>query len=269
MANENARRDANRVTTALGVTNDAAQETRNLLIDPATGALLVTLGGGGGAPITGAENGLYVSGMNVRLGTNPLIENTTIDGASTFSIDFPNMVNFTGDVTTEFDITRGNLKLFNSTTGVFGADSVGFSETVGTETLANYLQSGTNATMAYFDSATNEIRQIRVNSGSALLNAQAPTISNQVSVGTSNINIAANTGGVFADIDLTNTTIDIDVTTGTLFINEGTTASGANTATNGMVLQLQDASTGEVQYANVTPDFSCKMLLLVKFSTQT
>jgi len=36
-------------------------------------------GGGGGGTLTGAENGIYVSGTVVRLGTNPLIEETTIE----------------------------------------------------------------------------------------------------------------------------------------------------------------------------------------------
>ncbi len=41
-----------------------------------------SIGGGGGGPsVDGAENGLYLSGTKVRLGTNPLIEQTQIDQA--------------------------------------------------------------------------------------------------------------------------------------------------------------------------------------------
>ncbi len=36
-------------------------------------------GGGGGGTVDSAENGLYLSGTAVRMGTNPLIENTTIN----------------------------------------------------------------------------------------------------------------------------------------------------------------------------------------------
>jgi hypothetical protein len=40
-----------------------------------------------GGGLSGAENGAYIAGGKVRLGTNPLIENTTISGAFTFKID--------------------------------------------------------------------------------------------------------------------------------------------------------------------------------------
>lgn len=40
-----------------------------------------SVGGGGGGGLNGAENGLYVSGTKVRLGTNALIEPTTINQA--------------------------------------------------------------------------------------------------------------------------------------------------------------------------------------------
>jgi len=42
MANENAKRDENRVTTLLGVTNDVDQEIRRLRVDPTTGRLKVS-----------------------------------------------------------------------------------------------------------------------------------------------------------------------------------------------------------------------------------
>lgn len=42
MADERARRDVNRVTASLAVTNDSAQELRELRVDPTTGRLLVT-----------------------------------------------------------------------------------------------------------------------------------------------------------------------------------------------------------------------------------
>ena len=43
MANENSKRDENRVTTALGITDDANVEIRKLLVDPITGRLLITI----------------------------------------------------------------------------------------------------------------------------------------------------------------------------------------------------------------------------------
>lgn len=54
MSNENASRDSNRVTTLLGVTDDSAQEVRQLLVDPTTGRLLVAAtGGAGGGDVVG------------------------------------------------------------------------------------------------------------------------------------------------------------------------------------------------------------------------
>lgn len=73
----NAKRDNNRITTMLGVTDDLAQEVRNLLIDPATGALLVK--DVAAAAITGADNGIYIDNGVIKLGTNPLVDDTTID----------------------------------------------------------------------------------------------------------------------------------------------------------------------------------------------
>lgn len=43
---EISKRDQNRVTTAMGVTNDANLEPRNLRVDPETNRLLVSVAGG-------------------------------------------------------------------------------------------------------------------------------------------------------------------------------------------------------------------------------
>jgi len=58
MSNENAQRDENRVVTMLGVTNDEAQEIRNVLIDPDTGAMLVKAIDGSGTNIYNSDGAL-------------------------------------------------------------------------------------------------------------------------------------------------------------------------------------------------------------------
>lgn len=72
---ENAKRDDNRITTMLGVTDDLAQEVRNLLIDPATGALLVKDVAGDSLIF---QNGLTETAGVVELG-GTLIKDTLVD----------------------------------------------------------------------------------------------------------------------------------------------------------------------------------------------
>jgi hypothetical protein len=373
MANENARRDDNRVTSMLGVTNDANQEIRNLLIDPATGALLVTGAGGGTGQNTfavsptdttpgtfieqstagdgidftivngGANENLTISvdalnGLEFVGGTlywgGTLLQNTTIDGNAqsesvTFTgidmMSFDDITDFTvgtsNDVaqvnlvgqggmsiatsvtgvlqvqtpavgtaglnwvlsnvgingesewvdpttlpaavaaeicdadndtcvevertadddtirfkaanvdmmtatSTAFDVfggvdinlTRGNFNIFNDATGFFGTDSVGFSEIDGTETFANYIQSGVNATMVYNNTVGNVVNQIRVNTGAATVNAAGIGYSTGLTANsTHSQQFAADGAGNSTDFTATPTTIRGLVTDGTVF----------------------------------------------------
>ncbi|MHA2265594.1 MAG: hypothetical protein ACXAEN_24650 [Candidatus Thorarchaeota archaeon] len=250
MANENARRDANRVTTALGVTNDASQETRNLLIDPATGALLVTLGGGGGGLLTGAESGLYVSGSNVRLGVNPLLEDVSINGNLLYSMDFTNLVDFTADIQNNFYMSRANnTDFFNAVNGFLGTDSVGYSHTDGTEIMASYIQTGVSANIVYTDTSTNVVNQLKVNTGVASLSATAPTIANTVTARQTDAELSAATGS-------DKTSFRVEATTS--YMNEGTTDDGGDgTAVNGYVAKLVDKTTGEWNWGTAAVSEIC------------
>jgi hypothetical protein len=112
MANENAKRDENRVTTILGVTDDANQEIRQLRVDPTSKRLKVSAvisGGGGGGTLYHTVSTIFeTAGRFTSSGT----------GSATYG---PNgLTQATSATTTRFIQTRisqigsGNGKYFNN-----------------------------------------------------------------------------------------------------------------------------------------------------------
>lgn len=83
----------------------------NITIVPTATELTINSTGGGG--ISAASNGLYLDGTTVKLGTNPLVENTDIQ-TGTFNLD----------------INSAKLATFNGVSARF-ADSFGFAVTTG------------------------------------------------------------------------------------------------------------------------------------------
>ena len=75
MANQQAPRDVNRVTTLLGV-DDVTGETRPLLVDNATGRLLISATGGGGTP-GGLDTQVQYNNAGAFGGTDLLYSNAT------------------------------------------------------------------------------------------------------------------------------------------------------------------------------------------------
>ena len=126
MANENARRDDNRVTTALVVTNDSLQEIRNLLIDPATGALLVTLAGGvapGGNTFaisaTDTTPGTFTDEIIAGDGIAFTINNPGADETLTIDVDAENVLEFVsgklrfGGVAVDDTVANGDAQSYS------------------------------------------------------------------------------------------------------------------------------------------------------------
>ncbi len=64
MANQNAKIDANRERTLLGVTDDASAEVRRLLVDPSTGRLLVSAVISSSTPKTSVTPTGDINGVN-------------------------------------------------------------------------------------------------------------------------------------------------------------------------------------------------------------
>ena len=69
MSNQNAHIDENERPTLTAVTDDANQFIQNVLVDPATGALLVSVIGGGGSAVFSETPGGAIDGMNTTYTT--------------------------------------------------------------------------------------------------------------------------------------------------------------------------------------------------------
>lgn len=219
---------------------------------------------GGVAPtptVTSANSGLYLNGTTVQLGTNPLLENVAIDGASAFSIDFPNMVNFSTDVTTAVNMTRdafsGTYSIFNDVTSpvISGSDAVGVSWEDADEILASFVARQTGeSTNSYVNTTSGITSKISATPSSAFIN-YVNTISFEnliVDVGPNGINLLASQTTNSTEIEVTPFQILVDAKSKLFKLNEGTTDTGTSTAENGMSLKLVDKTTGEAKYGNVT-----------------
>ena len=91
MANEISKRDVNRVTTALGITDDANVEVRRLLVDPSTGRLLITITPTSGTiqrrqNKAGRDENRIVSGQAVTDDANADVKALLIDNLTGFLI---------------------------------------------------------------------------------------------------------------------------------------------------------------------------------------
>jgi hypothetical protein len=256
MANENARRDANRVTTALGVTNDAAQEVRNLLIDPATGALLVTASGGGlppGTEICDADGDTCVETERTPDDDTIRFKAFNVDIMTATSTNFDI---FTVDLlSTRAEATGGTTTSFNTSVSPYiGLSAAGDNWFDGVDVYVSNLVTGVagaeSAWMNYQDFGANFQHLIRVNASDTIMSSAQGTVSNTIGTNLTQarLQFANATDTITVNADATG--INIDVENQDFFLNEGTTSTGTGTATAGQSLVLQNSVNGEAKWGD-------------------
>lgn len=247
MANDIAKRDDNRIPNLMAVTNDSAQELRNLKIDPATGGLLVKIEGGGG-------------------GDNFANANLTLDANRQHLVDTFNLEIFRTSLAglplpPTFSVTTGEV---NKATSFFpyivGGDTDDHS-IVGLET--ELLNEG--SPFWYFFNGIVDVTPMMISEVSGFQSLIQQDLNNGFVIGQfegSYYDLANITGGVFMNINAPDSEFGVSILgaggTDTLGLRIDDLSFEIKTknivigsATAGQVLTLVDETTGEVEYADV------------------